>query len=94
MTERLYSALGYNDVPLALEAKLRRAMRAARFEETPPAVWLKVLPTIPEGVSTTQAEEMFDWARSLILDTERSKGIAEMQARRNTAQQLLSAHDF
>lgn len=93
MTERLYSALGY-DVPLTLEDKLRRAMRAARFEETPPAVWRKVLPTIPEGVSTTRADEMFTWARSLILESERAKGLSDIQAQRNTALRLLSGNDF
>jgi hypothetical protein len=45
-------------------------------------------------VSTTQAEEIFDWARSLILDSERAKGISEMQARRNAVWRLLSANEF
>ena len=70
----------------SLEEKIRRAIRAAKFEETPVAVWLKVLPTIAEGVSTTRANEMFCWARSMILDQERSNGLSEPEAHLRTLQ--------
>ncbi len=79
---------------LSLEDKIRRAIRAARFEETPKAVWLKLLPTIPEGVSTTRANEMFCWARSLILDSELSSGLSVTEAHRNTVQRLLIKNDY
>jgi len=55
----LNAALGYDDSNLTLVDKLCRAVRAAKFEETPPHIWRKVLPSIPEGVSTTRANEMF-----------------------------------
>ena len=88
---RLNYLMGSN--PLSLEDKIRRAIRAAKLEETPKAVWLKVLPTIPEGVSTTRVNEMFCWARSLILDNELSSGLSHAEAHRNTVQRLLTKND-
>ena len=73
-----------------LIALARRAIRAAKFEEMPATIWRKILPTIPEGVSTTRASEMHSWARSLILDRELAKGIPEALAIENTARMLLA----
>ena len=90
---RLNAVLGRDIANLTLEDKLRNALHAARFEETPVEVWRKVLPTIPEGVSTMRANEMFCWARSLILDNELSSGLSHVEAHRNTVQRLLTKND-
>ena len=87
---RLSAIAGHDSV--SLEEKIRRAIRAAKFEETPKAVWLKVLPTIAEGVSTTRANEMFCWARSMILDQERGNGLSEPEAHRSMVQRLLASN--
>jgi len=65
---------------LSIEESGRRAIRAAKFEETPMDVWLKVLPTIPEGVSTTRASELFGWAREMLIERERERGLSETAA--------------
>ena len=83
--------MGHADT--SLEEKIRLAIRAAKFDETPKAIWLKVLPTIAEGVSTTRANEMFCWARSMILDQERGNGLSEPEAHRNMVQRLLASDD-
>jgi len=79
---------------LSLEQKLLRAIRAARLEETSDWGWDKVIQTISEGVSTTRANEMFCWARSLILDQERQSCTSEAEACRNTARRLLEANVY
>jgi hypothetical protein len=89
---KLDRALG-ND-KLSLEEKARRTIRAAKFGETPKAVWFKIFPTIPEGVSTTRANEMFCWARSTILEQELRKGLPEEQAIQNTVRCLLSGNVY
>ena len=89
---RLNILLGYDK--LSLEEKLRRAIRAAKFEETPKATWLKILPTIPEGVSTTRSNEMFCWARSMILDRELGTGISQSDALKNTVECLFNSNVY
>jgi len=89
LERRLSRAMGHDDGAFTLEDKLRRALRAAKFEETPPAIWRKVLPNIPEGVSTTRAGEMFNWVRSLLIDKERHNGLSEVEAWQSAAQQML-----
>ena len=90
LNARLAVALGQGTGPSTLEDKLRRALYAARFEETPLAVWRKVLPTIPEGVSTTRANELFCWARSHIVDAELRRGASAVDAYRIAARHLLA----
>ena len=89
LTACLNAALGY-DTSFTVEAKLRRALRAAKFEETPSHVWRKVLPTMPEGVGTTRANELFCWARSHIVDAELRKGASVVDAYRIAARRLLA----
>jgi len=93
LVARLNAALGYDDTNLTLEAKLRRALRAAKFEETPSHVWRKVLPTMSEGVSTMRANELFCWARSHIVDAELRKGAAVADAYRIAARRLLAGDE-
>jgi hypothetical protein len=90
--DHLSGIMGHGD--LSLEQKLRRAIRAAKCGDTPESVWRKVLLTIPEGVSTTRANEMFCWARSLILDQERSKCTSEAEALQNTVRRLLTSNVY
>ncbi|NJM39350.1 MAG: hypothetical protein HC853_00555 [Anaerolineae bacterium] len=92
LTVRLNTALGV-DTSLSLEAKLRRALRAAQFEETPSHVWRKVLPSMPEGVGTMRANELFCWARSHMVDAELRKGASLVDAYRIAAHRLLSSAD-
>jgi hypothetical protein len=88
----LSGVMGHDN--LSLEQKLRRAIRAAKSDDTPLAFWRKVLPTIPEGVSTTRANEMFCWARSLILDQERKNCASEAEALQNTVRRLLTSNVY
>ncbi len=88
---RLAAALGQDTAALTLKDKLRRALRAARFEETPPTVWRKVLPTMPEGVGTMRANDLFCWARSHMVEAELGKGSSVTGAYRAAARRLLAS---
>jgi hypothetical protein len=86
--ERMNMIMGQTN--LSLEQKIRQAIRAAKYEEMPLAAWHKASSTIPEGASTTQANEMFCWARSMIFDLERASCLNEAEARKKTALRLLA----
>lgn len=90
--KRLNRVIGYDT--LSMEEKIRRAVRAAKFEERESPLWLRVLPTIREGVSTTRANEMFLTARNIILAQERVKATSEEEAQRITARRLLASNDY
>jgi hypothetical protein len=89
---RLNHILGYDQ--LSLEEKVRRAVRAAKFEERESRLWLRIVPTIPEGVSTTRASELFMLARNMILTQERATAASEEEAQRITGQRLLASNDY
>jgi hypothetical protein len=71
-------------------ARARDAMRAAKFEETSPELWKRVLRTIPEGMSTTRANELFMWARQMLINREQQKGCSEAEAKRRAARSMLT----
>lgn len=78
----------------SLERRIRLAVQALTLDDTPLATWRKILPTIPDGISTTRSNEMFCWARDLILDQEREQCASEAVALQNTGQRLLSANVY
>jgi hypothetical protein len=93
---RLNAVIGYDKLSnLSLEEKIQRAVRAAKFDEQHEGTaWLKLLPMIPEGVSTMRANEMFSLARGMVLHQERMRGLPEAEAQRATAQRLLASNVY
>jgi hypothetical protein len=90
---RLNAVIGYDK--LSLEEKIRRAVRAAKFDEQREGkAWLRLLPMIPEGVSTMRANEMFCLARGMLLDQELARGLSAIEAQRITAQRLLASNVY
>lgn len=81
----------FTTTPLSLEDKIRRAIRALRFEQRDEKLWLRVAPNVPEGAATTLSAEMFMMARDMILAEMRKIMPTEETAQRATADHLLKS---
>ena len=75
-------------------ARARDAMRAARFDEPPVHVQRRMRDAMPEGMAGTRSNELWVWARDMLVERARAAGRMEDDARRVAALAMLLSDDI
>ena len=70
-------------------ARARDAIRAAKFDEPPLHVQRRMRDAMPEGMAATRANELWVWAREMLVERAKAAGRTEDEAQRAAALVML-----
>jgi hypothetical protein len=70
-------------------ARARDAIRAAKFDEPPLRVQRRMRDAMPEGMAATRANELWVWAREMLVERAKAAGRTEDEAQRVAALAML-----